>query len=126
MSEKTILEKLRLKAGRTLLLYGAPEHYLASAGEVLKGAAVTNELPAVFIHQISIRSQAELESAFEKLAPLILPGGMLWVTYPKSTSKLKGDIHRATFNAYAQKMGRIGIAIVSIDDEWSALRLKRM
>ncbi len=126
MSEKTVLEKLQSKAGRTLLLYGAPEHYLASVAEVPEGAAVTSELQPAFILQMFIRSQAELESALEKIAHLVLPGGMLWVTYPKLTSRLKGDIHRDTINAYAQRIGWIGIAIVSIDDEWSALRLKRL
>lgn len=59
-------------------------------------------------------------------APLIQPGGMIWVTYPRLTSALKGDIHRDSINTFAQQNGWIGIAIISIDDDWSALRLKRV
>jgi hypothetical protein len=49
---------------------------------------------------------------------------MLWVTYHKGTSKVKTDINRDTINAYASTLGMQGVAIISIDDDWSALRLK--
>ncbi|HNR02393.1 MAG TPA: hypothetical protein PKK59_07655 [Anaerolineaceae bacterium] len=126
MSEKSILEKLQLKPGRTLLLHSAPEHYLNSAGVIPEGAAVTSELQPAFIIQVFVRTQSELESAFEEISPLVLPGGMLWITYPKLTSKLRGDLHRDTINTYAQKNGWTGIAIISIDEDWSGLRLKRL
>ncbi len=126
MSERSILEKLQLKPGRTLLLHAAPQGYLESAGEIPDSAAVTSQLQPAFIIQAFIRSQVELESAFVKLSPLVLPGGMLWVTYPKLTSKLKGDIHRDIINTYAQQNGWTGIAIISLDEDWSALRLKRL
>jgi len=126
MSEKTILERLQLKPGRTLLVIDSPAGYLENLGEVPVGANVTQELHPAFIVQVFIRSQTELNAANERYAPLVLPGGMLWVTYPKLTSKLKSDIHRDSINAYAQEKGWIGIAMISIDTDWSALRLKRI
>lgn len=126
MPEKSIFEKLQLKPGRTILLNGAPQGYLDKAGEIPPGASVTAELQPAFIIQSFVRNQAELESAFASLSSLVLPGGMLWITYPKLTSKLKGDIHRDTINTYAQQNGWTGIAIISLDDDWSALRLKRL
>lgn len=126
MPEKSIFDKLQLKPGRTLLLVAAPSDYLDSAGKIPDGAVVSSELQPAFIIQVFVRSRAELETAFEKFSPLVLPGGMLWVTYPKLTSKLKGDIHRDSINAYAQQNGWTGIAIISLDEDWSALRLKRV
>jgi hypothetical protein len=49
---------------------------------------------------------------------------MLWVTYHKGTSKVKTDIHRDMINAYAHSIGLEGVAMISIDEDWSALRLK--
>ncbi len=126
MARKSILDKLQMKPGRTLVLQGAPEGYLEMAGEVPVGALITSELKPAFIVQVFIRSHAELAAAFESLAPLVLPGGMIWITYPKLTSKLKGDIHRDSINSFAQLNGWTGIAIISIDDDWSALRMKRL
>jgi hypothetical protein len=37
---------------------------------------------------------------------------------------VKTDIHRDTINAYAQTLGLQGVAMISINDDWSALRLK--
>ena len=56
----------------------------------------------------------------EKLAS----GDILWVTYYKSTSKFKTDIHRDSINAYSHTLGMEGVAMISIDQDWSALRLK--
>ena len=126
MAGKSILEKIQLKPGRTLLLQGAPMGYLEMAGDVPIGALITSELIPAFIVQVFIRSQAELAAAFESLASLVLPGGMMWITYPKLTSKLKGHIHRDTINNFAQQNGWTGIAIISIDADWSSLRMKRL
>jgi len=37
---------------------------------------------------------------------------------------MKTDINRDTINAYAGSLGLQGVAMISIDDDWSALRLK--
>jgi hypothetical protein len=68
--------------------------------------------------------QLNFEEQFKNLISLVEPGGMFWLTYPKLTSKLKADINRDSINLFAQQNGWIGIAMISIDDNWSALRLK--
>ncbi len=51
---------------------------------------------------------------------------MIWVTYYKGSSKNASDIHRDTINSFGMQHGLQGVAIVSIDQDWSALRLKIM
>ena len=48
------------------------------------------------------------------------------MTYHKGTSRVKTDINRDTINAYAHSLGLEGVAMISIDEDWSALRLKRI
>jgi hypothetical protein len=126
MSDKPVFEKLQLKPGRKMLIVNAPAGYLEKAGAVPPGAEVVSDPQEIFIIQVFLRTQLELEETFSRYSPLVQTGGMLWITYPKLTSALKGDIHRDTINAYAQQNGWIGIAMISIDDDWSALRLKRI
>lgn len=126
MSEKPILIRLQVKPERTLLVINPPERYLDKIGDLPAGAHLTQEIQPSFIIQVFIRNQPELVAALERYSPLVLPGGMLWLTYPKLTSKLRGDINRDSINAYAQQNGWTGIAMISIDDDWSALRLKRL
>ena len=126
MPEKSILTKLQLKPGRKMLVINPPVGYLKKAGEIPPGAELAREPEQAFIIQVFLRTHIELEESLNRFSPLVQPGGMLWITYPKLTSVLKGDVHRDTINAYAQQKGWIGIAMISIDEDWSALRLKRL
>jgi hypothetical protein len=52
------------------------------------------------------------------------PGELLWATYPKGTSKVKTDINRDIIASYVRTIGLVGVAMISIDDTWAALRLR--
>ena len=53
------------------------------------------------------------------------PDGLLWLCYPKGTSKVKTDVNRDILNRrLAEEYGLEGVAMVSIDDTWSAMRFK--
>ncbi len=82
----------------------------------------TNE-PVNFI-QVFVTSREELERQLGKLKSALSPKGLLWVTYPKGTSKVKTDVNRDIIREFAQPVGLQAVAMVSIDDTWSALRLK--
>lgn len=125
MSNKSVAEKLMIKPGRSVLLVNPFEGYLDLLGYLSKITVHLNESSnPVDIIQLFVKSQKELEEFLPKLKSSLKPGGMIWVTYTKKTSKLAGDIHRDTINAYAKSLGMEGIAIISIDEDWSALRLK--
>lgn len=127
MSEKTIAQKLFIKPGNTLLLVNPPEGYLARMGELPDGTILRNESSEpVEVIQVFVADRAELEGYLPRLKELMKPKGMLWVTYHKGTSKVKTDIHRDTINAYAQSIGLQGVAMIAIDDDWAALRLKKI
>ena len=52
--------------------------------------------------------------------------GSLWVAYLKQTASKATDINRDTINAYLKEHGITGVAMISIDGDWSALRAKRI
>ena len=125
MSDKSIAEKLSLKPGNKFLLINPPEGYIARMGMLPEGAKLlSNSSSPVEAIQVFVTDRAELEAELPRLGRLMSPKGMLWVTYYKGTSKVKTDINRDTINAYAQSIGLQGVAIISIDDDWAALRLK--
>jgi hypothetical protein len=96
-------------------------------GELPEGVDLLNDSSnRVEAIQVFVANRAELESQLPRLAELLSPKGMLWVTYHKGTSKLETDINRDTINSYAQSMGLQGAAMISIDDDWAALRLKQI
>ena len=125
MAGRSIAKKLFLKEGVTLLLVDAPRGYKKLLGSIPKGAVVRggNAGPAHII-QLFVRSRKELERRVRPARAALAPGGTLWVTYPKGSSTLKSDINRDSIAAYARTLGMRPVAIISVDDDWSALRLK--
>jgi hypothetical protein len=94
-------------------------------GKLPEGVTVVNELvKPVDLIQVFVDNRQDLEEQLPKIKPLLSPDTILWVTYHKGTSKIKTDIHRDTINAYAQTLDLRGIAIISVNDDWAALRLK--
>ena len=120
---QSLAQKLQIKPGRSLLLINPPAGYADLLADLPAGS-LREDAPADIV-QLFVRSRAELEERLDAAAAALSPGGILWATYPKGTSKtLKADINRDSINAYAQTCGLQGVAMVSIDDDWSALRLK--
>ena len=125
MSDKTIAQKLMIKEGRSVLFLNAPRGYKSALGALPKNVTVAKALtqPADFI-QVFVANHRELEQQLPKLIAALKPDGMVWITHHKGMSKTKTDINRDSINAYAHTIGREGVAMISIDDDWSALRLK--
>jgi hypothetical protein len=125
MSDKSIAQKLYIKPGYKFLLVNPPDGYLAQMGELPPGTIILSDSScSVEAIQVFISNRSELEAYIPRLKKLLAPKGMIWVTYHKGSSKVKTDINRDTINTYAHSIGLEGVAMISIDDDWSALRLK--
>jgi hypothetical protein len=123
MNEKTIAQKMYLYKARSIAVLNG------GAGS----AALLAQLPADVVddgdgpHDVVVlfaRSQRELEELLPRAKARLAAKGALWVGYVKGTSPLKGDLHRDTIMAYAESIGLTGAAMISIDADWSCLRLK--
>jgi lipid-binding SYLF domain-containing protein len=52
--------------------------------------------------------------------------GSLWIAYLKQTASKATDINRDSIDAYLKENGITGVAMISIDGDWSAMRAKRI
>jgi len=125
MSEKPIAEKLLIKEYYRVLFINEPEDYMKKLGKLPENVIVLTKLvePVDFI-QVFVTSKKDLEDQLLRLKPLSTPKGLLWVTYPKGTSKMKVDINRDIIAQYTLSIGLKPVAMISVDETWSALRLK--
>ena len=71
-------------------------------------------------------NKSEVDRFLEEVANRLKYDGLLWVAYPKGTSKIKTDVNRDKGWDLARKLNLITIAIVSLDETWSAVRLRPM
>jgi hypothetical protein len=123
MSDRTIAQKMYLQKARSIAVLNR------EAGS----AALLAQLPAALCddgagpHDVVLlfaRSQQELEQMLPRARSRLAPGGALWVGYIKGTSPLRSDVHRDTIMTFAESIGLSGAAMISIDADWSCLRLK--
>lgn len=113
------LKKLRYEPGFRVAVTGAPAGFEAE----LANAAVTRGRKDLDLVQAFFTRRAELERALPRLSSSLARGGILWLCYPKGKA-LGTDLDRDVVRAAAGHAGLRAVALVAIDEVWSALRVK--
>lgn len=125
MSDKPPYQKMRIKAGSTIRFINPP----AGVEELIGGLPEDISVQSINSSQVDTillfaNYRRELEEHLPAWRSAVSAGTDLWVLYHKGTSKTKTDIHRDSINDYAKSLGLQGVFMISINDDWSALRLK--
>ena len=125
MSEKSIAEKLLIKDNYRVLLINAPDSYRTLLGELPANVDILRESAGpVDLIQVFVTSMKEAEERLPQLKSVLKPKGLLWVTYPKGTSRFRTDVNRDIIRSFSATIGMQVVVMISIDDTWSAMRLK--
>ncbi len=125
MPDKTVAQKLLIKDTHKVLFVNPPKGYKTLLGELPKGAtALGGKTQAADAILLFANNRNELETHLSALQSALAPKGMIWVAYHKGTSKVKTDINRDSIAAYAGNLGLTAVAMISMNEDWSALRLK--
>src|SRR5215216_3226190 len=92
MVESPLAKKMKLKSNLKAAVINAPENYV----DALKhDTALSPTLDGKFDWiQIFVRTRAELDSLAPKAAKALRPQAMLWISFPKGTSKIQTDLMR--------------------------------
>jgi hypothetical protein len=122
-SKRSLAEKLGVKAGQRIVILNPPENY-AIALEDLPASVAILDLPAGpfdFIHFFT-KNRRELEDRFPGLKRELTPSGMLWVSWPKGSSKVPTDLNENIVRDIGMANGLVDVKVVSVDEVWSALK----
>ncbi len=125
-SGKTLIARLGLKDGAKAIVIRPPANYAS----LTDGAAIgqRNAAPAAgdfdFIH-LFVRNAAELAAKLPKLQPRLAEGGMLWVSWPKKSSKLFVDLTEDGIRRICLPLGLVDVKVCAVDEDWSGLKLMR-
>ncbi len=120
-----ILKKLLFKAQNPLLLLGAPKEFQKTAGAFGVTVHSTPKGSYDFILAFAY-SLADAKKIAGTVSKALSEKGIFWMAYPKGTSKkYKADINRDSGHTLTEKLGFLGVSLVAIDEDWSAMRYKR-
>jgi len=122
MSDKPIAERLQVKGERTLAVIGAP----AAVDGKIGAKALRSDITKADVVLVFAADRAALDKALPITLKKLQKSAILWLAYPKLTSKLAADLSRDIIHALAPKHGVDTVSQIAIDDDWSALRLKRV
>jgi hypothetical protein len=119
-----LAKKLSLKNGMRAWRDGMPDSVageIAAEGlelHVLNGAEAPIDAAHIFVTE-----RTDLEAQLRQLLPLLERAGMIWVSWPKRTSKIPTDITEDVIREVALPMHLVDVKVCSVDDIWSGLKL---
>jgi hypothetical protein len=122
MTDKTVAQKARIKAGTAIAVLNGVAGVVESLG-LPEGVTFVDpgEVPLVFLF---VNTRAELEAQMPPAVAALAPKAALWVFYRKGSRSAGLDMSRDTVWAVAERLGMRPLGLVSIDDTWSAFRLR--
>ncbi|SRR5579884_4061107 len=124
--DNSLVKKLLIKPGYSILLINAPAGYREELGTLPDGAQIveTPQQTADMV-QLFVTSKAELHQYAQQAIDAVKKDGLLWICYPKGSTKAKLDINRdILWNEMAQ-YHQTGVTLISINAIWSAMRFRR-
>ncbi|MBV8843717.1 MAG: hypothetical protein JO307_12985 [Bryobacterales bacterium] len=125
----SVFDKLNLKDQQQIVILNAPESFEREL-KSLKAVEVVRDLKKAKSVQFSLTFVMKQEEV-ERLAPAIAKkaegDAVIWFAYPKGSSKkYKSQINRDSgWNSLGAE-GFEPVRMVAIDEDWSALRFRRV
>ena len=120
-----LAKKLQIKPGKRWLFYNAPENYLAALDPLPDDVSLSINADGSFDGiQVFVISSYDLTGCLEIINPLLKPDTILWISYPKKSSGIKSDLEMMGSWDEPAKYGLGVVASASVNETWTALRLK--
>ena len=124
MSEKTVADKMFLKNAKSIAVLNGAAHP-GMVAQLPQELIVQDDSAADVVVLIAL-NQKQLDQFLPVARERLGDKGSLWIVYMKQSAPKATDINRDTINATAGLHGITAVAIISVDADWSALRLKRL
>jgi hypothetical protein len=118
-------KKLGIKAGFRVRLANAPVEVRAELRESLAECTVAKDGSALDFAMIFTKSRAELIKEFSRLAKLLTPAGMLWVSWPKKSSGVASELDESLVRGIGLDAGLVDVKVCAVTEVWSGLKFVR-
>ncbi len=122
MPAKPVSEKARVKPRTAIAVLHPVADVVASLG-LPKNVRFVAPKQARLIF-LFVPARRELDSRMPAAVKALAPGAALWVFFRKGSKGQGLDMNRNDVWAVAERLGLRPLGIVSVDDTWSAFRLR--
>ena len=121
MSAISLAHKLKLKPGFQAAILNSPDAYLVELApeRVSIDHALNGQYDWI---QVFVKNKAEIAALFPALVAALKPESLLWLSFPKGTSRIQTDLTRD--KGWDSVTGLKWLNLVSINSTWSAFSLR--
>jgi hypothetical protein len=124
-----LFKKLNLGSHREITVFNAPDTFESELKQ-LEGVEIARDpvKPKAIKFGLAFAiTQAQLDRASKILAGVSEGDAVIWFAYPKGTSKrYKCEFNRDSGWSVIRAAGFESVRMVAIDEDWSALRFRRL
>jgi hypothetical protein len=125
MAASLLASKLKLKAGQQAALVGAPAGYLQELSPLPEGVHLSDHLDGKYEWlQVFVKTESELVAMLPLLLAALQPESLLWLNFPKGSSKVQTDLTRDKGWDSLRQAKLKWINLVSVNPTWSAFSLR--
>lgn len=124
-SKTRLIDKLGIKPGFKIYVENVPENYFEILGDL--PANVTkikkpSDLKSIdFVHFFT-KEKKLVEKNFSVFKNYLSHTGLLWISWPKGSSKIKTDLNENIIREIGLREGLVDVKVCAVDEIWSGLK----
>jgi len=117
-----LVQKLGLKPGSRVAVLRGPSDFARLVAPLPEGASLTTRFTArAGLVHVSSERRAALATELERCRAAVRPDAVIWVSWPKKTSRRPTDITEDVISEVALPLGFVDVKVCAVDDVWSGL-----
>ena len=120
-SGTSLAKKLGIKEGFKMLLVNEPDYYYTLFEDLPDNISEVRDGKVDFIHLFT-KDNNELETKFPQLKKRMKINSMIWISWPKKTSKVPTTVDESLVRKTGLGIGLVDIKICAVDETWSGLK----
>ena len=124
MNDSSLAKKMKRTAGGRAAIINPPIGYETESFPALEPASLSLKGQFDWV-QVFVQNKAELDKLAPKAAKALAPGAILWVTFPKGSSRIQTDLTRDQGWDIIRTLDLKWITLISVNETWSAFSLRQ-
>ncbi|EMF82909.1 hypothetical protein LEP1GSC188_2804 [Leptospira weilii serovar Topaz str. LT2116] len=125
-SNKSLGDKLGLKTGMKVFFEDLPEDVRKKLKDHLADVELSKTLKDSldYLH-VFVKESEKLRKRFPQLVEHLSEKGMIWISWPKGSSKVPTDINENIVRNIGLELGIVDVKVCAVSDIWSGLKFYR-
>ena len=122
-SSTPLIKKLGIKPGDVVLISNAPDEYFNRISPLPKDVEIKPSYKGnfSFVH-VFVQDIKSMQRGLSTAAKHLVSNGMIWVSWPKKSSKVETDLNENKIRDFGLSIGLVDVKVCAVNEIWSGLK----